>query len=190
MTDVQAIPAGMGEAARAAPAPNAPYPGAGLGGPGLDAAPHADDPAQVHASIAAAPPEQQAVILQRLRLIDQIAQAIRGQTNEPLERARMAQHIAQTHPEMGIDPGMLTPQAMSDENIAALHHLMIEAAVKVALANLPAKAATGVTGVSSQSVRPGVPVGTDKGSAVRTFAPPASRTSHAAQGFTILGVER
>jgi hypothetical protein len=183
MNDLQARLAGLGEAERAV----APGDSSGLGSSPGDIGPASamDDPVRVHAAIAAAPPGSQAIVLQRLRLIDQIAQAIRGQTNDPVERARMAQHIAQTHPEMGIDPGMLTPQAMSDENIAALHELAIEAALRVALTSLHAKGAGGagqVAGVEG-SARTG------EGSAARPLVTPTSRTSHAAQGFTLLGVE-
>ena len=189
MNDLQARLAGTGEAARAAAPRYAPDPSIAPGGAGLGPAAHMDDATGVHDAIAAAPPEHQAVVLQRLRLIDQIAQAIRGQTRDPVERARMAQHIAQMHPEMGIDPAMLTPQAMSDANIAALHELASEATLKVALANLHAKAAAGGAGASGQPAGSTGPAGTGKDSAVRTFVPPASGTSHAAQGFTLLGVE-
>jgi hypothetical protein len=168
MNDLQARLAGLGEGERASAPSGSPAPISAM-----------DDP--VHNAIAAAPPEHQAVVLQRLRLIDQIAQAIRGQTNDPVERARMAQHIAQIHPEMGIDPGMLTPQAMSDANIAALHQLAVEATLKIALANLHASAGAGAVGASDPSG--------GAGTTAQTFAPPASGTSHAAQGFTLLGVE-
>ncbi|HEX4741972.1 MAG TPA: hypothetical protein VH353_11630 [Caulobacteraceae bacterium] len=186
MNDLQARLADPGEAERGAAFGNS----SGLGSsPGdIGAAGAMDDPMRVHAAIAATPPGSQAIVLQRLRLIDQIAQAIRGQTNDPVERARMAQHIAQMHPEMGIDPGVLTPQAMSDENIAALHELAVEAALKVALANLHAKAAAGGVGATGQAAASDGSAGTGENAATRTPLPPASRTSHAAKGFTLLGV--
>ncbi|HEY2051210.1 MAG TPA: hypothetical protein VGH03_17865 [Caulobacteraceae bacterium] len=174
MNDLQARLAGLGEGERASAPSGSPAPISAM-----------DDPTSVHTAIAAAPPEHQAVVLQRLRLIDQIAQAIRGQTNDPVERARMAQHIAQIHPEMGIDPGMLTPQAMSDANIAALHQLAVEATLKVALANLHARAGAHAVGPSGPSAGSSGGAGTT----AQTFVPPASGTSHAAQGFTLLGVE-
>lgn len=184
MNDLQARLASLGEPGRAA----APGNSSGLGSSPTDIG-AADDPMRVHAAIAATPPGSQAIVLQRLRLIDQIAQAIRGQTNDPVERARMAQHIAQMHPEMGIDPGMLTPQAMNDANIAALHELAVEATLKVALASLHARAAADGAGGADQAARPGGSAATGENAAARTPLPPASRTSLAAKGFTLLGVE-
>lgn len=59
--------------------------------------------------------------LRRLQIIDAIAGAIAARTADPVERARMAQHFAANHPDMGVAPAMLTPQALSDPQIAALH---------------------------------------------------------------------
>jgi hypothetical protein len=100
----------------------------------------------------------------------------------------MAQHIAQMHPEMGIDPGMLTPQAMSDENITALHELAGEATLRVALSVLDAKGAAG--GRSEKSAGPPSPVGpTPEPSVASRVGQRPVGPSHAARGFTILGVE-
>lgn len=187
MNDLQARLASTGEAARVAAPRYVPDPS--IAPSRLALAAPMDDATEVHDAIAAAPPERQAVVLQRLRLIDQIAQAIRGQTRDPVERARMAQHIAQMHPEMGIDPGMLTPQSMSDANIAALHQLAIEATLKVALANIHAGRAAGGTATSAQTVNSAGAAGAGKDPAAQTPFPPASGPSHAAQGFTLLGVE-
>jgi hypothetical protein len=185
MNDLQAL-AGIGEGARTPTTPTAPDMGRTIGG-GPAPSSYTDDPAQLHAAIAAAAPEQQALVLQRLRLIDRIAQAIATQTRDPVERARMAQHIAQTHPEMGIDPGMLTPQAMSDANIGALHELASEATLRVALASLGGRGVAGGSGASGGPVGP--PGLTTQSPPAQNFARGPTGTSHAAQGFTILGVD-
>jgi hypothetical protein len=187
MNDLQARLASLGEAARTAAPGNSSGPAEPRDDPG--AASGMNDPMRVHAAIAATSPGNQAIVLQRLRLIDQIAQAIRGQTNDPVERARMAQHISQMHPEMGIDPGMLTPQAMSDANIAALHELAIEAALKVALTSLHANAATDGARGAGQAAGSGGSARTGENAATRAPLPPVSKTSLAAKGFTLLGVE-
>ena len=186
MNDLQAL-AGIGEGARTPVIPGQPDIGRAISGGGSAPTSYTDDPAQLHAAIAAAPAEQQAIVLQRLRLIDRIAQAIATQTRDPVERARMAQHIAQTHPEMGIDPGLLTPQAMSDANIAALHELAGEATLKVALANLGGRGVTPASGASDRSTGPSS-VGAQPPRA-QSFARRPTGMSHAAQGFTILGVD-
>jgi hypothetical protein len=195
MNDQQARLAGMGEAERAAAAANTPDRENGFGGFLPAQASPTNDPMQLHAAIAAMPASHQALVLQRLRMIDRIAQAIRGQTSDPVERARMAQHIAQMHPEMGVDPGMLTPQAMTDANIAALHEVATEATLSVALGKLNGERAAGGSGGTSaaggaQVVAPISVGGANTGSLpVHRPVPRLSGASHAAQGFTILGVD-
>jgi hypothetical protein len=189
MDDLQARLAGMGEGERTAAARNAPNQRNMIADVRPGPAAPTNDPMQFHGALAAAPPSHQAIILQRLRLIDRIAQAIGGQTRDPVERARMAQHFAQIHPEMGVDPGMLTPQSMSDENIASLHELATEATLRVALAKLNERGAAGAYGGSQQLAGPAAMDGANPGSLpVQRVVAPHRGAGHAAQGFTILGV--
>jgi len=57
----------------------------------------------------------------RLMLADAVARAIAMRTADPVLRADIAQHIARANPGLGIDPERLTPEMMTDAQIAALH---------------------------------------------------------------------
>ena len=59
-----------------------------------------------------------------LALLNAIAQAIAARTPDPVERASIAQHFARNHPDMGINHRLLTPDQMTDAQLAVLSHLV------------------------------------------------------------------
>lgn len=63
---------------------------------------------------------QRGSALQHITLLSNVAQQIAATSKDPAERARMAQHIATTHPDLGINPSEITPEAMTDEAINGL----------------------------------------------------------------------
>jgi len=86
------------------------------------AAPPAE-PTDPRALLAGLPEAHQHEAARRLQIIAGIARAIATATPDPLERARLAQHFAQMHPELGINPEQLTPDTMTDQNLAAIQSL-------------------------------------------------------------------
>jgi soluble lytic murein transglycosylase-like protein len=89
------------------------------------------DVTDIQAKILALPEEAKAKALSHMITVNNIAQSIAQRTADPNERARIAQHLAQTNPGLGIDPASLTPDQMTDDQIAALHGAVTDTAMRI-----------------------------------------------------------
>ena len=82
--------------------------------------------------ISALPGQLRLATLQHVSLLNTIAQAIAQRTPDPVQRASMAQHFAQTQPGLGIDPASLTPDKFTDDQLAATDAAVTEAQHRLA----------------------------------------------------------
>ena len=62
-------------------------------------------------------PSQRQAVIQRIEALSQVMVGLRGATADPVERLRMAHHLAQMTPGIGLEPASIGPHDVTDPGL-------------------------------------------------------------------------